>query len=136
MKLFWLLAGACTIVHAAYDSPSPTSEHFAQTVEPLHIQDGLPATQDPMQMGAMLPQAAAQLPRHRHEKAHLMKRMSRKNGKWGSSHPRYRLLEALTAYAKYRDTNMAELERWKGLYKNVGKQQKKASTITAHAYIL
>lgn len=136
MKLFWLLAGACTIVYGADDSLSSTSEYFAQTVEPFHIQDELPVAQDPMQMGAMPPQVAAQSPRHRREKAHLMKRMGRKNGKWGSSHPRYRLLEALTAYTKYRDTNMAEMERWRGLYKKVGKQQKKASTITGHAYKL
>ncbi|KAF2624475.1 N2227-domain-containing protein [Macroventuria anomochaeta] len=64
-------------------------------------------------------------PRHRQEKAHLLKRMDRKTGKWGTIHPRYRLLEALYGFTKYRERNMAELDRWRSMYGNVVKAQKK-----------
>jgi hypothetical protein len=53
-----------------------------------------------------------------------MKRMRRNEGKWGSSHPRYRLLEALFGFIKYRERNMAELDRWRHLYKSVPRKQK------------
>lgn len=53
-----------------------------------------------------------------------MKRMDRKHGKWGPTHPRYRLLEALFGFSKYRERNLAELNRWRSLYKNVSKKQK------------
>ncbi|KAF2849519.1 N2227-domain-containing protein [Plenodomus tracheiphilus IPT5] len=80
--------------------------------------------QDPMNVGAMAPESARSTARQRQEKAHLMKRMDRKHGKWGTTHPRYRLLEALFGFSKYRERNMAELDRWRSLYKNVGKKQK------------
>lgn len=82
------------------------------------------AAQDPMNVGAMLPSPAHSTARQRQEKAHLLKRMNRKSGKWGPSHPRYRLLEALFGFSKYRERNMADLDRWRSLYKNVGKKQK------------
>ncbi|KAH9876594.1 hypothetical protein J1614_003725 [Plenodomus biglobosus] len=82
------------------------------------------AAQDPMNVGAMLPGPAHSTARQRQEKAHLLKRMNRKSGKWGPSHPRYRLLEALFGFSKYRERNMADLDRWRSLYKNVGKKQK------------
>ncbi|CBX96263.1 hypothetical protein LEMA_P111820.1 [Plenodomus lingam JN3] len=82
------------------------------------------AAQDPMNIGAMLLDPAQSTARQRQEKAHLLKRMDRKSGKWGTTHPRYRLLEALFGFSKYRERNMAELDRWRSLYKNVGKKQK------------
>lgn len=81
--------------------------------------------QDLLIMGSMISSDPHESPRHRHEKAHLMKRMDPIHGKWSSTHPRYRLLEALFGFMKYRERNMAELDRWRKLYKNVGKQQKK-----------
>ncbi|OAL44678.1 N2227-domain-containing protein [Pyrenochaeta sp. DS3sAY3a] len=81
--------------------------------------------QDPLAMGSMPSNDLQDSPRHRQEKAHLMKRMDSKHGKWSSTHPRYRLLEALFGFTKYRERNMAELDRWRKLYKNVGKKQKK-----------
>jgi hypothetical protein len=122
-----VLACYWTVAIAADSSQTTTPEEIVQTVEPTFTQDVLDSVQNPMQMGAMPPKEVYDSPRHRQEKAHLMKRMDRKHGKWGSSHPRFRLLEALFSYSKYRDSNMAELDRWRGLYKNVGKQQKKAS---------
>lgn len=86
---------------------------------PIH---GTAENPHPLQMGAMPPPES---PRHRQEKAHLMKRMSRKHGAWNTAHPRYRLLEALYGYTKYRERNLAELDRWRSLYSNVGKAQKK-----------
>lgn len=57
-----------------------------------------------------------------------MQRMSRKTGKWNTSHPRYRLLEALFGFTKYRERNIAELDRWRSMYSNVKKVQKKVNS--------
>jgi hypothetical protein len=81
--------------------------------------------QDPLMMGAMPPSDVGDTSRHRREKLQLLKRMDKKSGRWGTSHPRYRLLEALWAYTRYRESHKAELDRWRSLYKSVGKQQKK-----------
>lgn len=83
------------------------------------------AVQNPLMMGAMPSGHVPRTARHRHEKAHLMKRMDRKSGKWTTNHPRYRLLEALWAYTRYRERHMAELDRWRTLYKSVSKKQMK-----------
>jgi carnosine N-methyltransferase len=87
--------------------------------------DNAQVAQDPLTMGAMPPSDVDDASRHRREKLQLLKRMDKKSGRWGTSHPRYRLLEALWAYTKYRESHMAELDRWRSLYKSVGKQQKK-----------
>jgi hypothetical protein len=102
-----------------------TSEDNTQSAHTLYIQDEDRAVQNPLQMGAMLPQEATSSPRHRQEMAHLMKRMDRKHGSWGTNHPRHRLLDALFGFSKYRERSMAELDRWRDLYTNVGKKQKR-----------
>jgi hypothetical protein len=133
-----MLAGYMAAVIAADNSQTTISEEIAPVIEPTSVQDALDPVQNPMQMGAMQPKEVLGSPRYRQEKTHLMKRMNRKHGKWGPTHPRYRLLEALFSYSKYRDSNMAELDRWRGLYKNVGKQQKKGSRnrkLNAHLLI-
>ncbi|EUC30501.1 hypothetical protein COCCADRAFT_103718 [Bipolaris zeicola 26-R-13] len=76
------------------------------------------SVQNPLMMGAMPSSHVPRTARHRHEKAHLMKRMDRKSGKWTTNHARYRLLEALWAYTRYRERHMAELDRWRTLYKS------------------
>lgn len=81
--------------------------------------------QDPLLTGSMPFASPYDTSRHRQEKAHLLKRMAKKSGKWTTTHPRYRLLEALFAYSKYRERNMAELDRWRTLYQSVSKKQKK-----------
>lgn len=99
------------------------------STEPTYDQDALNTQQDPLQMGAM-PEGDKGMQvslRHLQEKVHLMKRMSRKSGKWGTSHPRHRLLETLFGYTQYHERNTAELNRWRSLYKSVDKKQKKAS---------
>jgi hypothetical protein len=100
---------------------SPEKETAIFDIEDAHI------AQDSLHMGVMPSHVAQASPRYRQEKAHLTKRMNRKSGKWGTSHPRYRLLEALWGYSRYRERNMAELDRWRTLYKSVGKKQKKVS---------
>ena len=84
------------------------------------------AAQYPLQMGSMAPSKS---PRHRQEKALLMKRMSCKHGTWNTVHPRYRLLEALYGFTKYRERQLAELNRWRSMYSNVGKTQKKVRVL-------
>lgn len=64
-------------------------------------------------------------PRHENEKAELLRRMSRAAGKWDSSHPRHRLLDALHGFSKYFDRNIDDVKRWRKLYKGVTRQQKK-----------
>ncbi|CCF33516.1 hypothetical protein CH063_00142 [Colletotrichum higginsianum] len=63
-------------------------------------------------------------PRHEQEKKNLLKRMSKSHGKWDTNHPRHRLLEALFGFSRYKPRQMAELDRYKGLYKHVSKAQK------------
>jgi hypothetical protein len=122
-----ILANYWTSAIAADSSQAATSEEIAQTIAPISAHELLDSIRNPLQMGAMPSRDISDSSRHRQEKAHLLKRMHRKNGKWNSSHPRHRLLEALFSYSKYRDSNIAELDRWRNLYKNVGKQQKKVS---------
>jgi hypothetical protein len=128
---FRLFVGTWTVGVVAGDTPTLSTLDDTRVTEPTYEQGALNAQQDPLFMGAM-PAVDVKMqasPRHRQEKAHLMKRMDRKSGKWGSSHPRHRLLEALFGYTRYREQNMAELERWRSLYKSVGKKQKKASRL-------
>ncbi|WYZ36820.1 hypothetical protein EsH8_II_000326 [Colletotrichum jinshuiense] len=63
-------------------------------------------------------------PRQEQEKKNLLKRMSKSHGKWDTNHPRHRLLEALFGFSRYKPRQMAELDRWKGLYKHVSKAQR------------
>jgi hypothetical protein len=120
-----------TTAITADNGASTNSGDLAQSVDPLDVQDGLHIAQEPMHVGAMSPRHGVDSARHRQEKAHLMKRLDRRHGKWGPTHPRYRLLEALFGFTNYRDSNMVELDRWRSLYKSVGKGQKKVSTSIA-----
>lgn len=61
--------------------------------------------------------------RHIHEKQHLLQRLRRDKGKWNSSHPRHRLLDALFGYVDYYERQAAEIERLRGLYKKVTQTQ-------------
>ncbi|KAG9188939.1 carnosine N-methyltransferase [Alternaria panax] len=97
----------------------PNADEVKVAINDVHV------AQDPLMMDAMSSSDSSGSPRHRQEKAHLQKRMDKKSDKWGISHPRYRLLEALWAYTRYRERHMAELDRWRSLYKSVGKKQRK-----------
>jgi hypothetical protein len=108
----------------AQGKPASDSSHFADAI---YAQNALDYVQNPLQMGAMAPSATEDFTRHRQEKERLMKRMDRKQGNWGTSHPRYRLMEALLGFSKYRVRSEAELDRWRDLYKNVRKKQKRVS---------
>jgi hypothetical protein len=119
------LAGATEISSTAVSTGTP---HIATTSKDVVYNSNADDTaQNPLQMGSM---ATIDSPRHRHEKAHLMKRMSRKHGTWNTVHPRYRLLEALYGFSKYRERNLAELNRWRSMYSNVSKAQKKVCFTT------
>ena len=119
---FTSLAGATEV--SSTSAPISAAVTSKASIEAVYDGNKDNAAQDPLQMGSMTP---SESPRHRQEKAHLMKRMDRKTGKWDWIHPRYRLLEALYGFTKYRERNMAELERWRSMYRNVGKAQKKVS---------
>ncbi|KAI4942760.1 hypothetical protein J4E91_009679 [Alternaria rosae] len=107
------------------DSQADATSNIPNADEVKIAMDNARIAQDPLMMGAMPPSDNGASPRHRREKLQLLKRMDKKSGKWGTSHPRYRLLEALWAYTRYRERHMAELDRWRSLYKSVGKKQKK-----------
>ncbi|KZM20658.1 hypothetical protein ST47_g8207 [Ascochyta rabiei] len=112
---FSTLAGATDVSSTAVPTPL-TAEKTITKNEAAYASIDNDAAQDPLQVGSMAP---SESPRHRQEKAHLMKRMDRKSGKWGSTHPRYRTLEALYGFTKYRERNMAELNRWRTMYSNM-----------------
>ncbi|KAF2008930.1 N2227-domain-containing protein [Aaosphaeria arxii CBS 175.79] len=77
--------------------------------------------QDPLQYGSMNPP-----PRHQRELENLQTRLSKTTGTYNQFHPRYRLLDALWSYSSYQTLNLAELNRWRSLYKNMGKKQRKS----------
>jgi hypothetical protein len=132
-----------SLAFATSDAPSIEDEARARALSAdgstqlddirIAIED-VQVTQDPLHMGAMLSSGAQDSLRHCQEKKHLMKRMDRKSGKWGTSHPRYRLLEALWGYYRYRERNMAELNRWRTLYKSVSKKQKRVCQSVAEPH--
>lgn len=64
------------------------------------------------------------------EKSRLRDRMKRDNNKkWDSSHPRYRLLTAMHGFARYKDRNLAEADRWSTLYLNSPMRHRKVSLV-------
>ncbi|KAJ5275631.1 hypothetical protein N7505_004176 [Penicillium chrysogenum] len=69
---------------------------------------------------------------HNEEHTRLMQNLQRSNGKWDSNHPRHRLLTALYGYTSYKDKNLAEVNRWRNLYKNVPKKQRTLLESTVH----
>jgi carnosine N-methyltransferase len=129
-SLLLVFAGLSSVALSNVGTPSVESQAHAKgsTSGAAQVSMGFDdphIAQDPLRMGTMPSSDGVDSPRHRQEKAHLLKRMNKKNGKWGTSHPRYRLLEALWAYTSYRERHMAELDRWRSLYKSTGKKQKK-----------
>jgi hypothetical protein len=131
-SLLLVFAGLSSVALANVGTPSRESQAHATGSTSGAAQVNMPIddahiAQDPMMMGTMPSSNGDDSPRHRQEKAHLLKRIDKKSGKWGTSHPRYRLLEALWAYTSYRERHMAELDRWRSLYKSTGKKQKKVS---------
>jgi len=113
------------------DSQADATSNIPNADEVKTAMDNAQIAQDPLMMGAMPPSDNGASPRHRREKLQLLKRMDKKSGKWGTSHPRYRLLEALWAYTRYRERHMAELDRWRSLYKSVNKKQKRVGQTCA-----
>lgn len=104
-----------SIANAADTTNTPYSEHSGE-----YVAVEFDAPQDPLHFGSM----EALDKRQRVEHVHLIKRLDRQAGKWNANHPRYRLLEAMYSYVSYKDRNMAELDRWKNLYKNLSRKQK------------
>ncbi|KAF2995370.1 hypothetical protein E8E13_003527 [Curvularia kusanoi] len=120
---------AVTLLLATSISTSALAAELAQKsiptsvgIEAIHLDIAENASQDPLQMGSM---DASGSPRHRQEKALLMERLDPKSGTWNKHHPRYRLLEALYGFTEYQERSMVELNKWRTLYTNVGKAQKK-----------
>jgi hypothetical protein len=131
-SLLLILAGTMSASLGAADASSQASTTQQPSSIPVLMDEVTAAmadaqvAQNPLLMDAMPPSDAPRSARHRHEKAHLKKRMDRKSGKWTTNHPRYRLLEALWSYTRYRERHTAELDRWRSLYKSVDKKQMKA----------
>ena len=67
----------------------------------------------------------ATTPRHTEEKERLLNRLDKSHGNYNVHHPRWRLLKTLWGFSKYRDFSKSEVKRWRDLYKNTSKQQKK-----------
>ncbi|ETN43496.1 uncharacterized protein HMPREF1541_02655 [Cyphellophora europaea CBS 101466] len=63
--------------------------------------------------------------RHEQERERLLHRIRRETGKWDDKHPRWKILEALHGFARYRDLAGAEVDRFEDLYKHVPSKHKK-----------
>jgi carnosine N-methyltransferase len=63
-------------------------------------------------------------PRQLDEFVRLQGRLQRSTGTWNANHPRYRLLMALYGFSRYKEKNLAEVKRWRDLYKHVPQKQK------------
>lgn len=59
------------------------------------------------------------------ERGHLLQHIHRSSGKWDSGHPRWKVLEALHGFDRYRAITGAEIDRFEGLYKHVPEKHKK-----------
>ncbi|OQE37952.1 hypothetical protein PENCOP_c009G06145 [Penicillium coprophilum] len=66
------------------------------------------------------------------EHTRLLQNLQRSSGKWDSTHPRHRLLTALHGYTCYKDKSLAEVDKWRNLYKNVPKRQRTLLESTIH----
>lgn len=69
-------------------------------------------------------QYSVPLSTHNEEHTRLLQKLERSSGKWDTTHPRHRLLTALHGYTRYKDKNLAEVDRLRNLYKNVPKRQR------------
>lgn len=125
LPLLLVLAHAFSVALGNTKGAGQTNPAQESASVPKPAMEDMQAAQDPLLMHAMPASNTQTSPRHRQEKVHLMKRMDRKSGKWTTNHPRYRLLEALWAYTRYGECQMAELDRWRSLYKNTSKTQRK-----------
>lgn len=65
--------------------------------------------------------------RHLEEKERLLDRLAKSHGSFDVHHPRWRLLQTLWSFAKYRDFSKSEVQRWRDLYESTSKQQKEVS---------
>lgn len=58
-----------------------------------------------------------------------MRRIAKSTGTWSVNHPRWRLLKAIDGFRSYRQTNKAEVTRWRDMYGHVSKAQKKVFSL-------
>ncbi|KAH7128457.1 N2227-like protein-domain-containing protein [Dendryphion nanum] len=110
LAVIYLLAGSGLVL-------GHTEVHIIEQVVAVDGSNGA----DPLQYGSMSDLSV----RHSNENTRLQSRICRRHGSWGHGHPRFRLLNALWGYLSYEELNKVELERWRSLYKNTSKKQKK-----------
>lgn len=70
--------------------------------------------------------------RHENEYTRLQTRLDRGSQPWDGNHPRHRLLTALYGFSRYKERHIAEVNRWRSLYKNVSKKQRVVSSMPIH----
>lgn len=68
--------------------------------------------------------------RREDERGRLFGRIDRDSAQWDSKHPRWKLLEALHGFHRYKDITIAEIDRFEGLYKHVPRNHKKVGTLS------
>ncbi|KAL4738231.1 N2227-like protein-domain-containing protein [Aspergillus similis] len=118
MLLFWLLLLAYATMAKLVEGPNPAPwEEVSQVIVPNITIDS-----------NAVPDLPVPSPDHnrrqKREYVRLQSRLSRTSGTWGPSHPRHRLLMALYGFTRYKERNLAEVKRWRDLYKHVPKGQK------------
>lgn len=126
-SVLWASSGdnVCTYIHAIASVLRLTSAKLnIKQVVVTHIST----------LTVLEPASEPNSTRNREEKERLLKRLQRNRGKWDSSHPRYRLLTALHGFFRYKEGNLAEVERWRGLYKRMPQRQRSVSQFLVGAY--
>ena len=63
-------------------------------------------------------------PGHLEAKSKLLDNLRKDQGTWNTNHPRHRVLDALHGFSRYHERQKVELDRIKGLYKQVSKPQR------------
>ncbi|KAL4814375.1 N2227-like protein-domain-containing protein [Aspergillus spinulosporus] len=118
MLFLWLLLLAYRVTAKLSGGPNPALwEEAGQAIVSNITIDSSPVFDSPVQ-------AIDHDTREKKEYKRLQSRLDRTSGTWGPSHPRHRLLMALYGFTRYKERNLAEVKRWRDLYKHVPKEQK------------
>ncbi|KAL6232409.1 hypothetical protein BDW75DRAFT_247193 [Aspergillus navahoensis] len=117
MLILWLLLLASTTTAKLVEAPNPNpweqvTQVIASNITILDSDSDLPVP------------SLDHNTRQEIESTRLQSRLTRTAGTWSPSHPRHRLLMALYGFTRYKERNLAEVKRWRDMYKHVPKGQK------------
>lgn len=113
---------------------------FLNRVSGVGTQQAVDADQGQLVQGASIvttwdPQWQSRESSHEEERARLLGRIDRGNSQWDDKHPRWKLLEALHGFDRYKEITTAEIDRFEGLYKHVPMHHKKVRARAQWCYM-